>query len=771
MTRDLPFDDDETGERGDTAYQVANGVARVARGGAYVTGGALVATNGGGVPAPPGEQHLDSWNAGWARTTDPDPDVPSPVLTFPEPSADDVSGTPEIDRAASAPEPLAPQAPAVDAAMPGLRIGAPPAATDSMVADSGWGYGQLPGSPGYGYGQIPLTPGWESGASGPSTGWGGGDLELPGTGLPNLPSWQAPELPSWWDGIGGVPDEDDPQGGFGLPGHGLGQAGHGFGTGDIGFVAPGADPLGLTRMSDADAVGTQQGEGDAAASDPAGPGNSGRDATFGDTGGSGGIGGGLFDGIGSDPFGVYLGVEAGAEIATHWTIDAGITSEGAYFYSDLRVEASAGARVETAMGTGIGDQLDRFGEWLGTTTPTGTGRPGAEGVVPGAGGSGLSGNLGGPGLGATGSGAAGFVPPPAPLPSAAAPPAPVHPAPVAPAAVPMAVAPAVAAPPVVAATPLQTTIQPDAATTPIANVLAPPPGPSPLTAPAAELPALFPAVVRPPEPQRPLPQDDDATTGIPGTGVPTTVVRTTVPSADAPTPSLRPGGEPSTATNPVLTTVPGVDPTVTRTPPTSDGAAPTTRPGQDATGDAGTPTTTAPAPRPTGNDAPTTRPGGNDAPATRPGGDDAPSRPPVTADQPDVTGRPTSGGDSGGSAPTGGATAPSVDVPTVDVPTQAPTAVRPSTADQPGTVPSVDLPSVQAPVPTGVAPGGPPKPNATGISADGDDHWWHAPVLAGPGAHTLAASEFAPAGGLGYGGLGSGDGLHHLPGEADTTLL
>uniref|UniRef100_UPI002455E59C hypothetical protein n=1 Tax=Nocardia brasiliensis TaxID=37326 RepID=UPI002455E59C len=56
MTRDLPFDDDATegAERtGDTAYRVATGVARVARAGAYVTGGALIAANGGGRPPPP----------------------------------------------------------------------------------------------------------------------------------------------------------------------------------------------------------------------------------------------------------------------------------------------------------------------------------------------------------------------------------------------------------------------------------------------------------------------------------------------------------------------------------------------------------------------------------------------------------------------------------------------------------------------------------------------------------------------------------------------
>jgi hypothetical protein len=85
MARDLPFDGDEevTERGGDTAYRIASATSRVARGGAYVTGGALIANNGGGVPAPPSE--LDSRNAGWAYSADPDPDVPSPVITFPDP--------------------------------------------------------------------------------------------------------------------------------------------------------------------------------------------------------------------------------------------------------------------------------------------------------------------------------------------------------------------------------------------------------------------------------------------------------------------------------------------------------------------------------------------------------------------------------------------------------------------------------------------------------------------------------------------------------------
>ncbi|MEV0357778.1 hypothetical protein AB0H71_17145 [Nocardia sp. NPDC050697] len=733
MTRDLPFDDDETGERGggDTAYRVANGVARTARAGAYVTGGALVAANGGGVPAQPGsEQHLDSWNAGWARSSDPDPDVPSPVLTFPDQGPATAAPHPVAHPGPSAP----PAATEVTLPAPGLRFGTPPGGTDSMVAavppTPGWGGAATPGlevghAPGAG--QIPLTPGWDSAAVSPTPGWSGHEFELPGTGTP---LFQAPEMPSWWDGIGGKPEDDDQADGFGLPAHGLGQAGHGFGTGDITFTAPGADPLGLTRMSDADAVRTEDGHH--------GHHDSGTPGT--------GFGGGLFDGIGSDPFGVYFGVDAGAEIDTHFTVDFGLGPQGAYLYTDLRVEASAGVTVETAAGTGIGDQLDRFGEWLGSTP--GAGRTGTESALPGASGSGLSSGLGGSGAGAPAG--PGFVPPPAPVHAATAP-AP-QPAPVAPAAaVPIAVAPAVVAPPVVAATPLQTTIQPDAASTPIANVLAPPPGPSPLTAPAADLPLLFPAVVQPPprpEPSTPPVTDHTAPHGDPagpGTGLPTTVTRTTVqvPPVEPSTPATRPGAETGVTTKPAPTTLPDV--TVTKIPPTAD-----TRPSQGSTA----PSADATTPGGAGSTAPT-------APATRP---EAPTRP-STADQPEPsrpatggdpgTGRPTSGGDSGGS---GTGTAPTVDVPTQAVPTP----VKPPTADQPGTVPTVDNPSV--PVPPN--PATQPKPSAHGIADDGSGHWWQLPALTHHAPHTLAASEFGTTAAFGY-----GDPLHPLPDDHHGALL
>src|SRR5690606_34678880 len=142
MTRDLPFDGDfEADDRGgDTAYRVASGVARVARGGAYVTGGALVAANGGGVPAQPGDHHLDSWNAGWARNSDPDPDVPSPVLTFPDPEPGDYPATPIADQGPDADAPGAD--PWVTMPLPRLDGGM----SGGAGTDAGFGLPSLPGN-------------------------------------------------------------------------------------------------------------------------------------------------------------------------------------------------------------------------------------------------------------------------------------------------------------------------------------------------------------------------------------------------------------------------------------------------------------------------------------------------------------------------------------------------------------------------------------------------------------------------------------------------
>ncbi|MGW4249740.1 hypothetical protein ACWELQ_45540, partial [Nocardia sp. NPDC004722] len=90
MTRDLPFSDDDAADDkgGDAAYRIATGVARVARAGAYVTGGALVAASGNrGSNA--AITH-DSKSVGWSQANDPQPNVPSPTVTFPDLTADQV---------------------------------------------------------------------------------------------------------------------------------------------------------------------------------------------------------------------------------------------------------------------------------------------------------------------------------------------------------------------------------------------------------------------------------------------------------------------------------------------------------------------------------------------------------------------------------------------------------------------------------------------------------------------------------------------------------
>ncbi|WP_280503043.1 hypothetical protein, partial [Nocardia farcinica] len=61
----------------DTAYKIATGVARVARAGAYVTGGALVGAHRARDHGS-GDRPLASWNAGGAPRSAPPPELPSP---------------------------------------------------------------------------------------------------------------------------------------------------------------------------------------------------------------------------------------------------------------------------------------------------------------------------------------------------------------------------------------------------------------------------------------------------------------------------------------------------------------------------------------------------------------------------------------------------------------------------------------------------------------------------------------------------------------------
>lgn len=690
---------------GDLAYTVANGVARVARAGAYVTGGALVAANGAAADPGHGTSHADSTQAGWSHTTtgDPRPNEPSPVVTFPDLPYEPARIHPHPD---AGPRPPVHENVAVVARLEPESHDAQPRVPGTSEESDGSGI-VIPGTtlgPGNHYGQsaFPELGGDETNASSP----GDSAVSLPGSGvgLPGMGHGGGFGLPGL-SGLPGVP---------GVPGLGLpGTPGHGL---------PGA----------AFPTNPAVGHADPGAHAPSG---------------------GFFDGVGES-----LGGGFGAVVQAQWEVDFHAGLDGVWFTSAMQVDVAVGQ---------VGDQLDQYQQWLGsgantipgtgtgathddsfglpgadkgiglpgtqtgadakaesdpfagvgtpagpgTTDPATTG-PGATPAEPGAPGGKLTGDTvpgssaptpggtdplagkpdaagtpgathGGPGHGSSGlpagsapsanpgvpgagpglpAGAA--APAPAPVFTAPAPaPAPVTalPAPAAPVA-PAAIAPATVSP--VAATPLQTTIQPDAASTPIANVFAGPGhGVSPLTAPAAVVPTLF----TPSSPTTPVVVPD--VTGGHGPSTPATApVKTpTAPTVDIDTPT----------TVPVPTVVKPTVPEVTK--PTI---------------------TVAPAPS-------------------------------KTVDVPDVT---TPGHGGTGTAPTTGAgthpTTPDLDIDTPSVPSTAPSVSQP-TIDKPTTVvkppPTVDIdpPSVVTPpptvtVPTTVAPVKPPvidvKPHA--ISAD-----------------------------------------------------
>ncbi|MEV0760628.1 hypothetical protein [Nocardia sp. NPDC050435] len=654
MTRDLPFDgtdDTEVDEAAsDTAYRVATGVARVARAGAYVTGGALIASNGGGVPARPGDARLDSFNSGWAYDSDPDPDpdVPSPVVTFPDPE-------PNWDEPAPVPSQQLPPAPG--------PLEQAPAQPNWMDTDS-----RASWQPGDAY-----TPGWY------------------GTDVPTEPEWLetettvGPTAPSELDWLEG-PSE---MLGGALPGHTL--PGHGNP-----FAIPGTQAFGGANFFDLPKIPTA---GDATAETPDRDAGSGFDPGVGDYFDPGGLldgnpwdvgsgfgDGSLFDGVGGgSEFGVFLGIDAEAALHTEFTVDFGINEQdGLYFYTNAKVEASAELSVKTAAGTNVGDQLDQLSDWLDSKPAPGTGSARTTNEQAGTANSGVgTGAAHGPAPVAAQPAAPGLAAPaPAPVaPAAVAPahapaaqpaPAPAAPAPIAPAAVaPVAMAPAVVAPvavqPVVA-TPLQTTIQPEAASTPIANVLVGPNGGSPLTAPAAVAPTLF----DPPKPAHPGKLDPKLPdTGHPGTD-PVTKTPTTVTNT-IPTPSTGATTDPTTVKTPDpsggVTKIPGSTVTL---PGTDVDGTPTKIPGATTTPTA--PTKPAPSTDPdvTKPSVPTTQqptqtqPKPADPTHTRPTADT-----PTTADVPTV---------SMPSQPSHSAPTPTVDMdpPSVHVPTQAPvTPVKP----------------------------------------------------------------------------------------------
>ncbi|MEV6065401.1 hypothetical protein AB0L82_02520 [Nocardia sp. NPDC052001] len=726
MTRERPIDDDASGTgddyAGDTAYQIANGVARTARAGAYVTGGALIASAGtrsGDGPAPAIDH--DSRNVSWQQANDPQPDVPSPTLTFPDLTADQLPP-------AHLPTGMLPVATqdnqhyGTDAGLLPADYGSQPSADTSMSGFNGVGIPDtdLPLSfrlpdyqqqPGYelpnGGGPVDSNQPWDPQQPGngdsewqlPDTDGSGGGWQIPGA---DGSGWQLPGA----DGSGWHIPGADGGGGFGwqMPG---GDGGHGWQI-PGGFKLPGADGH-LPGMGNLPGAG-----------DPIGSGSH----------------GGIFDGIGDGPVGIA--------IDTNWAVNMHVGLDGVHFESNLQVNIGVGNvghqldQFTQDMGQGIGhipngidpngnplpagsapwgsDAVNPGAQTTGANLPgqqpnsatasatdphgpgagvpgAGIGAPGAHGGGTGSHGTGygshgagsgapLGGSTGAPGTapgssfglpaGGTGAPAPAYVAPaaPAPIATPVAPAAPIVVAPVVPAAVaPVVVAPVAVAQPVVA-TPLQTTIQPDAAQHPIANLLTTP-SQSPLYASAAQAPALFEH-----HGNHPVLLANGGHPDVSTIAKPTPV--TTEPGTTVPKISVPP------KTDPALTTVPSV-PVTTKIPGITD---PTTTKLPGIT----LPTTTAPH---------------TTAPHT--------TVPPVTTDPDTGTTRPNTGGDTDGHS-----TAPTITPPSDTVPTHQPPVTNPSHPSSDATVPTVaptvppvtlDPPAATVPaVPTGQPQTNPPKP-------------------------------------------------------------
>lgn len=615
MTRDLPFDDEtDPGENADTAYRVATGVSRVARAGAYVTGGALVAANG--TPGSSTDATHDSRNVGWTQPNDPQPDAPSPVVTFPELEPDAIppilGGGPQIS-------PVAEQF-GSDAGLFPTEFGAPGMGLPHLAVN-----GDLSTVPGYAPGNP--ASGWDPSAGiehpggyDPSIGLGQPTYD-PSAGIGN-PGGYDPSTgtgqPGAYDpsaGIGQQPGVFDPSAGLAHPGGFDPSAGLGFDElhQDWGqqfgqaFKLPGADGIHLPGMN---GMGLAQAQGT-----PGSP-----------------LDTHVFDGVGEGGFGVVVTTD------TAFSVHVGL--DGVWVDSHMNVEIGVGD---------VGDQLDRFNQSVkgALDNPANIQGGAADQSAPG----GLSGLRANGGQGSAnspatvstsapaGPAAAAPAAPAAVAPAVAPMAAPVAPAPVAPAATPYApaapapvapapvvpvpvavapVAPAAVAQPVVA-TPLQTTIQPDVATTPMANVWAAPAGQSPLTAPAVATPALF----------------DKGTETVPTHQPSATVVAQPVPSTSAPgthttapqisTPKLDTGAALTTAPG-IPTKLPGVTDPATTKIPTADN---TKIPG--ATDPVTTKVPTTPPVTTPDIDTPATT---HDLPATT-------ARPVPTVDDPDIDITPT----------------------------------------------------------------------------------------------------------------------------------
>ncbi|NKY84584.1 hypothetical protein [Nocardia veterana] len=498
MSRELPFDDDaDAGDHAsDAAYRVATGVARVARAGAYVTGGALIASNGS--PAPENESH-NSHITGWS-TADPHQDAPSPVVTYPDPSPDSVP--PDLGTSAPNTPPAAAPAPVDPPAAHGYSGFQVPYADGRTVAP---GAGETPGDGSY------TLPGTDYTVPGAGYGFDGTEYANPGY-YAGQDFWQPGRHPAAAPAHDAVPGAGAATGrgdGFGMPGadpHPTAPLpGHGMGLpGTNGLHLPGMNGFGPGGF------GLEHGLSDA---QPA-----------------------PFDGIGEGGrFGVFL--------ETDMKVDAHIGLDGIWMTAQTTVDVTVGD---------VGHQLDDFGQWLGPGTQQiaedaaqsgtswagqfgranpdpaqageggaapaiGAADPAAASAVPTSAGHSSAGHSSaGHSSAAASSGSAGAVPGgsvPAPqsgpMAAASAPggasafaPGPASAVPTVAVPQPVSPTPVVAAPtpppppapvPVqpVSTTPLQTTIQPEAASHPIANVITAHPGPSPLTAPAVAVPALF----------------------------------------------------------------------------------------------------------------------------------------------------------------------------------------------------------------------------------------------------------------------------------------
>ena len=390
MTRDLPLDadaEDPGDHAGDTAYRVATGVARVARAGAYVTGGALVA-EGSDTPEN-GESHDASRIAGWSLQ-DPQPNAPSPVITYPDPAPDSVPPVLGHPGAAAADHPpLAfPNLP------PGfefhVRIETGPAAAGDQQPDLSKipGMNEMPGTDGSTPG-LSMVPGHSDGAV-PGT----GDEHLPGTGtvpglgngVPGLGN-KIPGLGNGIPGFGNTPGTGDspfdlpsvpampsvpsvPE--FQIPKLNSGNGGSNF---DLPGIHPAAAPI---------AAESGQGAGQASPLHPSGASISQAGNGFGpiDLGDAAAAGGGTnfgplgsendalhllsgFEGVGSAELSIYAGVQV------HLDAHAGL--DGVWLHADAQ---AAGGVVG-----GIGEQIDSYGQWLGGGDPAPAAAPDPESAL------------------------------------------------------------------------------------------------------------------------------------------------------------------------------------------------------------------------------------------------------------------------------------------------------------------------------------------------------------------------------------------------------